>query len=311
MVARELANRGNKITVIDRRNHIAGNCFDYWKDGVRIHKYGPHIFHTNNKKIFDWLSQYTDWVEYKHKVKAYYNKQYLTLPPNIETKKILGEKLFEVIYKPYTSKMWGIDPSNLDHSILQRVRMTDDNNEFYFPKDKYQFLPKNGYCSLIENILNHSNISINLNCSFHKDMEENYDHIYSSMSIDEYYNYEYGKLPYRTIKFHLKKSDKLQPTSVVNFTDDNAYTRITRWEMFPMHGCGNYVTLEEPQECIDNERFYPIQDKNKINYNLYKKYKKISNSKVTFIGRCGLYSYLDMDKAVSSTLQILNWHTPH
>lgn len=303
MVARELANRGNKVTVIDRRNHIAGNCYDYWCDSVRIHKYGPHIFHTNNKEVFDWLSQYTEWAEYKHKVKAYYQGQYFTLPPNKETKQILGEHLFDVIYKPYSLKMWGILPDDLDKSVLNRVKSTDDNNELYFPNDKYQFMPKHGYSEMMKAILSHSNIKVELNCSFIRDMEENYDFVYNSMSIDEYYNYEYGRLPYRSIKFHQKLCTNDTPTSVVNFTDDGPYTRMTKWEKFPLHGKGNHVTLEQPVQCTNNERFYPIQDKNKVNQRLYQKYSQIPNDKVKFIGRCGLYAYLDMDKAVSISLK--------
>jgi len=305
VVARELANAGKTVKVIDRRKHIAGNCYDYWKDGVRVHKYGPHIFHTNDKKVFDWLSQYTEWVEYKHKVKAYYEGQYLTLPPNKQTKEILGEHLFDVIYKPYTSKMWGVDPNSLDSSILQRVKTTDDDNELYFPNDKYQYMPKHGYHTMVQNILNHPNIEVELGCSFDRSMEEEYDHIYNSMSIDEYYNYIYGKLPYRSITFHQKHESKLQPTSVVNFTDNKPYTRMTRWEMFPSHGSGDIVTIEEPHECINDDRYYPIQDKDKVNHTLYKRYKQIPNAKVTFIGRCGLYAYLDMDKAVSIALKTI------
>ena len=305
MVARELANRGNKVTVIDRRSHIAGNCYDCWHNGVRIHKYGPHIFHTSDKKVFDWLSQYTEWIEYKHKVKAYYQGQYLTLPPNKETKKILGDQLFDVIYKPYTSKMWGVSPDEIDKSVLNRVKTTDGCNELYFPNDKYQFMPKRGYTRMMETILSHSNINVELNCSFTRNMEENYDFVYNSMSIDEYYDYKYGRLPYRSIKFHHKQLMQDVPTSVVNFTDDGPYTRMTTWKKFPLHGTGNHATLEEPVQCTNDERFYPIQDKNKVNQKLYQRYAQIPNDKVKFIGRCGLYAYLDMDKAVSISLKTI------
>jgi UDP-galactopyranose mutase len=185
------------------------------------------------------------------------------------------------------------------------VKSTDDDNDLYFPNDKYQFMPKHGYTKMIEAILSHSNISVKLNCAFTRDMEDNYDLSYNSMSIDEYYNYQYGRLPYRTIKFHQKQLMQDVPTSVVNFTDNGPYTRMTIWEKFPLHGKGNRATLEEPAQCTDDERFYPIQDKNKINQKLYQRYAKIPNDKVKFIGRCGLYAYLDMDKAVSISLKAI------
>ena len=223
VIARELAEAGFSITVIDQRNHIAGNCYDEIIGSVKVHKYGPHLFHTNNKKVVDWLSKFTDWIEYKHKVKALYKDQLLTVPPNKQTKEYLGDKLFEVIYKPYSEKMWGVE---VDDSILDRVKPRDDDNEYYFPNDKYQFLPKEGYTKLFENILDHNNIKVVLNTKFHKDMETNYDHIFNSMPIDLYYEFCFGELPYRSIKFHHTICDQQIP--VMNYTDNGKYTRITK-----------------------------------------------------------------------------------
>jgi UDP-galactopyranose mutase len=302
VVARELADNGYSVTVIDKREHIGGNCFDFESNGVRVHKYGPHIFHTNNGKVVEWLSKFTEWIEYKHKVKAFYDNKFITLPPNNETKQILGDKLFDVVYAPYTKKMWG--SLDVDRSVLDRIKVRDDLNEYYFPDCQYQYLPSNGYTKMFESILNHPNIKVKLETNFDKHMESDYNKVFSSMPIDQYYDYCYGVLPYRSIKFHNTTNHFEMPTPVVNFTDENKYTRITKWEMFPNHGSGQLYTLEEPCDYKDNnmERYYPVKDvagKNKV---VYSAYKEIPNDKVIFIGRCGMYVYLDMDMAVATSL---------
>ena len=307
VIARELVGAGHKITVIDQRPHIGGNCYDHELDGVRVHMYGPHLFHTNNLKVVEWLSQFTEWVEYKHKVKAYYKDTFLTLPPNKQTQGILKDKLVDVIYKPYTLKIWGT--LDVHGDVINRVKIRDDDNEYYFPNDQYQYLPFNGYTELFNNILIHPSIKVKLNTSYHKDMEPEYNHVFNSMPIDLYYDYQYGELPYRSIKFHNKTSNTFtMPTPVVNFTDNDIYTRVTKWDMFPNHGTGELYTLEEPCDYKENnrERYYPVKDVAGLNRITYNKYKAIHNGKVTFIGRCGLYTYLDMDMAISSALSISN-----
>ena len=307
VIARELADKGYNVTIIDRRSHIGGNCFDEMVNGVRVHKYGPHLFHTNNSKVVDWLSKFTEWVDYKHKVKAYYNGEFLTLPPNHCTQEILGNKLFDVLYAPYTLKMWGT--LEVDKKILDRVKVRDDDNELYFPNDLYQYLPKDGYTKVFENILDHPNITVQLNTVYDKAQESHYDRVFNSMAIDEYYDYCYGELPYRSIKFHHTDTiDFKMPTAVVNFTDDSKFTRVTNWSMLPSHGSGELYTLEEPCDYKENnyERYYPVKDVDSINKVVYNKYKSIHNNKVTFIGRCGLYTYLDMDMAIASSLSIVS-----
>ena len=307
VIARELADKGYNVTIIDRRSHIGGNCFDEMVNGVRVHKYGPHLFHTNNAKVVDWLSKFTEWVEYKHKVKAYFNGEFLTLPPNQHTQNVLGDRLFDVIYAPYTLKMWGT--LSIDSKVLDRVKVRDDDNELYFPNDLYQYLPKDGYTKVFENILDHSNITVQLNTVYNKDLESQYGRVFNSMAIDEYYDYCYGELPYRSIKFHHTDTiDFKMPTAVVNFTDNSKFTRVTNWSMLPSHGSGELYTLEEPCDYKENnyERYYPVKDIDNINKVVYNKYKSIHNNKVTFIGRCGLYTYLDMDMAIASSLSIAN-----
>ena len=205
MVGNQLAKAGHSVDIIDRRDHIGGNAYDYVNDdGIRIHKYGPHIFHTNVKRVYDWITQFGEWVEYRHKVKAMLsNGTYVTLPVNRETKRIVGEdNIISTFYAPYTYKMWGKKIEELDPSILRRVPVRDDDNEEYFPNDAYQVMPKDGYTKVFEMILNQDRINVKLSQPFDKTMEKDYDHIFNCMPIDEYFQFKYGQLPYRSIKFH-------------------------------------------------------------------------------------------------------------
>lgn len=304
-IARRLADEGHRVTIIDRRHHIGGNCYDEIVGNVRVHRYGPHIFHTNNLSVFNWLSKFTSWVPYCHKVTAFYDNMFLTLPPNLTTQKILGDRLVDVIFTPYTKKMWGTE---VDQQVLDRVKIRDDHNELYFPNDKYQFLPEHGYTSMIANMLDHDHITVKIDTNYDKSMEGEFDHVFNSMSIDEYYGFTYGVLPYRSIKFHnIFEQPHTFPTAVVNYTDNGPYTRATSWNTFPNHGNGELYTLEEPCDFTDNnnERYYPINDNGGVNRAIYKLYSKIQNDKVTFIGRCGMYLYLDMDMAVSNAMSIV------
>lgn len=313
-LARILAESSSvQVTIIDKRDHIAGNAFDFTSDdGFRIHKYGPHLFHTNSKKVYEWLSQFTEWVPYKHKVKAMLDDGSLvTLPPNKHTAERIGQdQIVDVLFRPYTKKMWGMDIEELDPSILKRVPIRSDDNEYYFPEDKYQFLPSKGYTAMVENILDHPNITVLLSTPFEKEMEQNYDHVFNSMPIDEYYEYCFGELPYRSIKFHhnVLLIPKLFDVATINFTNNEKFTRVTEWKNLPENN-GNkhltHITFEEP--CcytLNNfERYYPVKDVSGENSKNYRKYKKIDNQKTTFIGRCGRYVYIDMHQAVSMGLQ--------
>lgn len=313
-IARILADNGYHITVIDKRDHIAGNAFDYKNEiGIRIHKYGPHIFHTNNKKVYEWLGQFTNWIPYQHKVRALLpNGKEVVLPPNLETSAIVGSKnIVDVLFRPYTKKMWGLDIEEIDPGIINRVPIRNDENILYFPNDEYQAMPDDGYTELMAKMLNHENIKLKLNTKFQKSMEDDFYHVFNSMPIDEYYNYKFGELPYRSIKFHHQNINVPYLLSVptLNFTHDGPHTRVTEWKKYPNHGNNIYqttITLEEPCDYKENnlERYYPIKDINGHNRQIYKKYKEVKNSKITFIGRCGLYVYIDMHQAVSSALKV-------
>lgn len=314
VIARELAEAGHVIRVIDIRDHIGGNAYDYVNElGIRVHKYGPHLFHTKHKDIYDYLGKFTKWVPYQHKVKALLTDgRFVTLPVNRQTKAIVGaENVLDIFFRPYTLKMWGISLEELDPDIANRVPIRDDDNELYFPNDEYQALPNAGYTELIGSILNHPNITVRCPSPFHKSMEADFDHVFNSMPIDVYYDYAFGKLEYRSIKFHTVNVPypSALPAVTVNFTHDGPYTRVTEWQKLPSHGSHPYMstlTYEEPCDPDENygERYYPVKDLDGKNRAAYLAYRDIPNDKVTFVGRCGLFQYLDMAPAVSIALNV-------
>jgi len=314
VIARELAEHGFNVHVIDKRQHIGGNAYDETNEfGIRIHKYGPHLFHTNNEAVFKWLSRFTEWTPYKHKVKAMLaTGKLVTLPINKATRKIVGsENLIETFIRPYSEKMWGIPLERLDPNVVNRVPIRDDNNQYYFPDDRHQCMPKHGYTALFEAIFRHPKIRVQLGVSFNKEMEHQYDHVFCSLPIDEYYDFRFGELPYRSIKFHHVHipAPKIFPVAVVNFTHSGKHTRVVEWKNIPGHGNNEAMTsltYEEPCDYKENkyERYYPVKDLDGKNRALYLKYEALPNKKVTFIGRLGLYAYLDMHQCVNSALII-------
>ena len=312
-VARKLAEAGYEVTVIDKRDHIAGNCYDYKNShGIRVHKYGPHLFHTSNQQVYWFLQMYTDFQPYKHKVKALLEDgHYATLPPNKHTEEMVGNKrnVIETFYRPYSEKMWGVPLEEISPDILDRVKIRDDDNEFYFPNDLHQYVPSKGYTHMVKNILDHENITVHLLTEFNKSMESEFYHVFNSMPIDVYYELEHGELTYRSIKFETITIPipKVLPVAQVNFTHTGPNTRVTEWKNIPGHGNNpHYTTLTFETPCDykdnDNERYYPFPSKK--NREIYDKYKAIQNDKVTFIGRCGTYAYLDMHQAVNMGLQV-------
>jgi UDP-galactopyranose mutase len=315
VIARELAEAGNKVWVLESRDHVAGNAYDYVNEhGIRVHKYGPHLFHTSNKAVFDWLSKFTEWIPYKHKVKAQLEDgRFATLPVNRQTKDMVGEEnVLDIFFRPYTKKMWGVELDDLNPEIINRVPIRDDDNEYYFPDDVYQYMPANGYTKLVENILNHKNITVKLNTKYEPDFEKNvahFDHVFNSMPIDQYFDFKHGPLPYRSIKFETitLPITRALPSATVNFTHDGPKTRVTEWKNIPNHGGNKYnttLTFEEPCDYADNnfERYYPVKDRDGKNRELYEKYRNEQPENMTFIGRCGLYAYLDMHQAINSAL---------
>lgn len=320
-IARVLAENNFQVRILESRNHIAGNCYDYPdEDGFLIHKYGPHLFHTANEKIWNFVNNFSNWVPYKHKVKALLkNGMYVTLPVNRSTAEIVGkENVLNTFFRPYTKKMWGLSLEEVSPEILKRVPIRNDDNEFYFPDEPFQGLPEKGYSELCKNLIDHKNIDIQYGIKYSRcnSLENEYIKIFNSMPIDSYYEYCFGKLPYRSIKFHLQtvNIERLLPSATVNYTNDGPFTRITEWKLLP--NCNSFnpnkyktaVTVEEP--CFDfenfDEKYYPINDKAGINLDRYNKYRSIKNQKIVFIGRCGMYKYINMDKAFEIALNVAN-----
>ena len=312
VIARTLAERDYAVTVIDKREHVAGNAFDYVNEhGIRVHRYGPHLFHTNNARVFRWLSRFTEWLPYRHKAKAALaDGRFVPFPPNVETARAVGEQnIVDIFFRPYTRKMWGAELEEINPAVLQRVPVRGDDCEDYFPNDKYQALPKHGYAKMTENILAHDNIAVRLSQPFDKKMENDYARIFNCMPPDEYYDFRHGELPWRSIRFEHEHRDAnfAQPAAVVNFTNDTGPTRRTEWKHLPGHGNNNgktTLTSEFPCDHADNnrERYYPVKDAAGDNRKLYRRYAAIKNPKTIFTGRCGTYAYIDMHQAVNMAL---------
>lgn len=395
VVARELAEAGWKVLVIDKRNHIGGNAYDYVNEhGIRVHKYGPHLWHGNSDMAQDWVNQFTQWVPYKHTVKALLpDGKYVPLPINattilevfknefrefvragspetdeywgyqdeeadqmyyytprayeafIESKRSnikpedvtnsrehveasVGKELCELFFAPYTKKMWAMDLSDLPASVAARIPTKTDHDPYYFPKDKYQCLPVDGYTKMFENIFNHENITVKLSqertrlphyaYDGYVDLlpgdwnDAKFDEVFTAEPIDTYYECDLGELPWRSIKCHTYSIPvpKALPSSVVNFTHDGPHTRITEWKQLPNHGSNPYwttLTAEEPCDYRDNdmERYYPVKTSHAVDPHreLYKKYRDRAKADgIHFIGRCGRFVYTDMSPCVNSTL---------
>ncbi|WP_312622345.1 FAD-dependent oxidoreductase [Agrobacterium pusense] len=348
--ARTLAEANYKVLVIDQRPHVGGNAFDFIdENGIRRHQYGPHLFHTNNEKVVEWVSKFGAWVPYLHKVRAKLSDDtFVPLPINLETINVffglkleteeqvrahlgsialkiknpqnaaehlystIGKDLTDIFFRRYTKKMWSLDLEDMSVDVVKRIPLRFDRSELYFPNDKIQIVPRDGYTSIFQEIFRHKNIYLQLNEEFSKDSEGSFTHIFNSMPIDLYFDYEFGELPYRSIKFHHETSnmDLAQSWSVTNFTDDGPLTRQTAWHLLPHHhylDTGRFTyTTEEPCDYRDNdfERYYPVKSADGRFDKVYQHYKDKAAqlAHMTFIGRCGTYQYLDMHQVINQSL---------
>lgn len=353
VLANLIADRLNEeVLIIDRREHIAGNCFDYLAsdENITVHKYGPHIFHTNNKEVWDYLSNFTKWHYFYLKPNVMIEGNRVSLPftlktlrelfsqsmaERIENKLItkygygvkvpildfqkskdkdlnfIGKFVYENVFKNYTIKQWGLKPEEIDTSVTARVPIYISNDARYF-QDKYQAIPLKGYTKLIENILNHKNIKVELNTNYkdlHKNEIKEFKAVFYTGAIDEYFDYQYGELPYRSLKFDIRTIDKeyYQKSVVTNYPNDYDFTRITEHKYFLDEKSNKtIISVEYPQAFSlgKNERYYPIN--NEKNDKLYNKYllesKKLEN--VYFFGRLGDYKYYNMDLAVGRVFEL-------
>lgn len=337
--------------VIDRRYHVAGNAFDeVLASGGRIHRYGPHLFHTNNERIFSWLKRFSEFVPYEHKVQAEIpDGRCVPLPINRLTinavfgvnlgspesvvdflavhadpnpnpvsaaeylNSRIGRRLTDLFFRPYTKKMWGLDLEDLAASVVKRIPIRFDDETRYFPDETFQALPRFGYTHLIASILDHPAIRITLNQPFEHSMLDQYEHCFNSMAIDEFFDSILGPLPYRSIRFHhitVPPSYQRGSVATINFTDDGPLTRETDWSRFPNFGYSisgdRVITREEPCDYKENgmERYYPVKTADGRFQAVYERYRLMAKRmpKVTFIGRCGTYQYLDMHQVINQSL---------
>ena len=348
--ARILAEAGHKLTVIDRRQHIGGNCYDFIdENGVRVHAYGPHLFHTKNQRIVEWLKQWGEFVPYRHKVRALLPSGGLApLPINLNTVNLvfgtnfkaaqdieehlrkvalpisepqnaaehlyskIGTELTDLFFRPYTKKMWAMDLEEMSASVVKRLPLRFDEKDTYFADDEIQMMPRNGYTALFERIFAHPNIAIRLGVAFEKTMLADYEFCFNSMPIDEFFDFQLGELPYRSIRFHhrTERAREAPEWSVVNFTDSGPFTRETMWDAIPCHRVEETgkrtISREEPCDYRENnhERYYPVKTADGRYQALYEDYKKLADaeSQMNFIGRCGTYQYLDMDQVINQSL---------
>lgn len=340
VLAERLASVANKkVLIIDTRNHIGGNAYDYYNnEGILVHKYGPHIFHTNSREVFDYLGKFTEWRPYEHKVLASVDGQLVPMPINLNTinklyglnlssdqledffeqrsEKItrvktsedvvvskVGRELYEKFFRGYTRKMWDLDPSELDSSVTARVPTRTNKDDRYFT-DTYQAMPLNGYTRMFEKMLSHPNIKIMLNTDYKEIMDViPYKSMIFTGPIDSYFNYCFGKLPYRSLEFKFETIDAetFQQTGTINYPNEQAYTRITDFK---------YLTGQKhPKTAIvyefpkaEGDPYYPVPRPE--NAEVYKKYQQLAASMTNtyFVGRLATYKYYNMDQVVAQSL---------
>jgi UDP-galactopyranose mutase len=331
--------RGERVLLIDRRDHVGGNAYDHHDEaGLLIHKYGPHIFHTNSERIFEHLSQFTEWRPYEHRVLAQVDGQLVPIPINLDTVNklyglnltseelvgwfaeraekveeirtsedvvlsVVGRELYEKFFRGYTRKQWGLDPSELDKSVTARVPTRTNRDDRYFG-DTFQAMPKDGYTRMFERMLDHPNVEIMTGTEY-EEVKDRIPHrrlIYTG-PIDEYFGFRFGKLPYRSLRFRHETVDRewLQPVAVVNYPQTEDYTRVTEYKHLTGQEHPNTsITYEYPS--AEGDPYYPIPRPE--NAELFKKYEALADATddVWFVGRLATYRYYNMDQIVGQAL---------
>jgi UDP-galactopyranose mutase len=341
LAERLAAGLDKRVLVVDKRSHIGGNAYDCYDDhGILIHKYGPHIFHTNSREVFTYLSRFTEWHPYQHRVRAWVDGRLVPIPINLDTINALygtkfdsfqladfyrsvaepraelrtsedvilnqvGRELYEKFFRNYTRKQWGLDPSELDAAVTARVPTRTNRDDRYFT-DAYQAMPLKGFTRMFERILDHPNIKVLLNTDYHE-IEGSilYDEVICTGPIDEYFDYRFGRLSYRSLQFQWETTDaeRIQPVAVVNYPNDNLYTRVTEFKHLTgqQHPKTTRV-YEYPQ--AEGDPYYPIPRAE--NAELYKRYHELAAATpgVQFVGRLGTYKYYNMDQVVAQALTL-------
>ncbi|MDX2153815.1 MAG: UDP-galactopyranose mutase [Bryobacteraceae bacterium] len=341
VIAERLARvHGKRVLICDRRPHIGGNAYDHSDSaGVLVHRYGPHIFHTNSQQVFDYLSQFTEWRPYEHRVKACVEGKLVPVPINRETVNAIygrhlatdsevetflaslaeprerirtsedvvvskvGRHLYELMFRGYTRKQWGLDPSQLDSSVAGRIPVRFNSDDRYFG-DTYQSMPRHGYTRMFENMLDHDNIQILLNADF-REVRRWVPHrevVYSG-PIDEFFEFRFGKLPYRSLHFEHKTVDqeRYQSAPVINYPNEHAYTRVTEFKYLTgQEHRKTSIVFEYPR--AEGDPYYPVPRPE--NHELYKRYEALAAATpgVHFVGRLATYRYYNMDQIVAQAL---------
>lgn len=340
--ARVLAEAGRQVVIIDKRDHIGGNAYDKIDEhGVLIHPYGPHIFHTNAKRIIEWLSRFTDWRFYEHRVLASVDGQLLPIPINRTTLNRLygldldetgasawlermreprgpirtsedvvlssiGRDLCDKFFRGYTRKQWGMDLAELSAGVAARIPTRTNDDDRYFT-DTYQFMPRDGYAAMFNRMLDHPNITVQLNTDYFSLRDRIHpDHTIYTGPIDAYFDYCYGRLPYRSLRFehqHLDRTERFQSVGTINYPNDYEYTRITEFKYLTgQRHSGTSIVREYPQ--AQGDPYYPVPTQE--SQFLFQKYSELASEcvNVTFIGRLAQYTYYNMDQVVGSALNI-------
>jgi len=340
VLAERLANdAGRSVLVIDRRGHIGGNAYDeYNADGLLIHRYGPHIFHTNSGEVFAYLSRFTKWRPYEHRVLAFVDGKLVPMPINLDTINAIyglaldesqvesflaeraeqldavrtsedavvarvGRDLYEKFFRNYTRKQWGLDPSELDASVTSRIPVRTNRDDRYFG-DTYQAMPADGYTRMFENMLDHPNIRIELDVDYRTlPRSIQYDQLIFTGPVDEYFGRRFGPLPYRSLRFEHRTIDRerFQPVGVVNYPNEHEFTRVTEYKHLTGQEHGKTaITYEFPQS--EGDPYYPIPRPE--NAALYARYKTLADATpdVHFVGRLATYRYYNMYQVVAQAL---------
>ena len=346
VIAERLARKFNKrVLICDRRNHIGGNAYDFYnEDGILIHKYGPHIFHTNSADVFEYLSQFTAWRQYEHRVLASVDGKLVPIPINRTTINMLyglnlhtdsevesffdraaekrdvvrtsedvvvsrvGRELYEKMFRGYTRKQWSLDPSELDASVTARIPVRTNTDDRYFT-DTYQAMPLHGYTRMFENMLDHRNITIALNVDYRDLLREVHcQEIVYSGPVDEFFDMRYGKLPYRSLEFKHETHDReyFQIAPVVNYPDEHAapFTRITEFKYLTGQRHSRTAIVYEFPRA-EGDPYYPVpRPENTL---LYRKYQELADAtrNVHFVGRLATYRYYNMDQVVAQALTLV------
>lgn len=342
-LAERIASQADKeVLVIEKKKHLAGHCFDYHNgNDILIHKYGPHIFHTEIEKVWNYLSNFTDWRLYQHRVLSYVDGKLVPIPINLDTvNKLLGtdlskgelsdffdeisepideinssadvvlsqvgEYFYEKMFKNYTKKQWGVTPDKLDPEVISRVPIRENRDDRYFD-DPYQGMPENGYTTMVKNMLDHPNIKLLLGVDYKEMVDEiSFGRMIYTGPIDYYFDYKYGKLPYRSLEmeFETYNQEQYQPSAVVNYPNNYDFTRVTEFKHMTGQESGKTTILKEYPKgsSAEEEPYYPVFDEEAGE--LAEQYREeAKRTDTVFAGRLATYKYLNMDVAVSNALE--------